>query len=161
MRHASKFRSKSNEVCDDPQRARVKALELLTGRELTGRQLCDKLKQRGFSESACQSVLDSFVEVSLIDDRRTAEMLLQKYMRMAYSRSTMRQKLQQAGLSRELIDEQIATVDEGMELENARKQARRVASRPTEKAMASLQRKGFRSSQTRAAVGETHEVDPD
>jgi regulatory protein len=164
VRRVSKSRSKSNAsggtsgsegaVADDPRRARAKALELLTGRELTGHQLCEKLKQRGFSDSICQELLESFLEVGLVDDRRVADMMLQKYLRMACSRMVIRQKMLQSGLSREIIDEQLATIDADLEQENARKQVARLSSRAPEKAIASLQRKGFSSAQTRLAVGE-------
>jgi SOS response regulatory protein OraA/RecX len=128
---------------------------------MTSRQLWDKLKQRGFSDPACQSTLESVTLLGLVDDRRAAEMMFQKYLRKACSRSVIRQKLIQSGLSRELVDEQLATLEPEAELGNARKQMARLIGRQPIKAMASLRRRGFSGSQARTVLGEVSDREPE
>jgi regulatory protein len=183
LRQKSKWKSRSSAPSDDTEtpdgaeppseeqaaldqekilrRARTKALELLAAREMTSHQFNEKMRQRGFEPEVVETTLAAMLELGLIDDRRCAELLIQKYLRAASSRMVIRQKLMQRGLPRDLIDELMLALPDELELENARRQSARLGARGREKAIASLQRKGFRTTEARRAVAEIPLVRPE
>jgi regulatory protein len=93
-------------VTPDPRR---KALELLTRREHSRRELTRKLAARGVENATAQAVVDAMAENGWQDDARFAEALVRARVASGHGPIRIRAELQQHGLSSELI--QIALDD--------------------------------------------------
>ena len=84
----------------DPRR---KALELLTRREHSRRELARKLTARGVERATAQAVVDAMAENGWQDDARFAQALVRARVASGHGPIRIRAELQQHGLSSELI----------------------------------------------------------
>ena len=88
-----------------PEGLRV-ALQLLSRREHSAKQLIEKLKQRGFADNTIDEVLNHCQQHGLQSDARFAEMLSRSRINRGYGPRVIRQLLQQAAVSAAVIDAQ-------------------------------------------------------
>lgn len=87
------------------RRARERALYLMDYRDHSYIELFKKL-EKNYDEEICYDVIDSLVQVGIVDDRRYAENLAQRLMevkRCGYFKAV--QEMRQKGISKELADE--------------------------------------------------------
>lgn len=87
------------------RRARERALYLMDYRDHSYIELFKKL-EKNYDEDICYDVIDSLVEVGIVDDRRYAENLAQRLMevkRCGYYKAV--QEMRQKGISKELANE--------------------------------------------------------
>lgn len=99
--HANEFR-----------RARERALYLLDYRDYSYIELFKKL-ENNYDEDICYEVVDSLAKVGIIDDRRYAANLAEKFVavkKFGYYRAV--REMQQKGISRELADEVLADYED-------------------------------------------------
>lgn len=87
------------------RRARERALYLMDYRDHSYIELFKKL-EKNYDEDICYDVIDSLVEVGIVDDRRYAENLAQRLMevkRCGYYKAV--QEMRRKGISKELANE--------------------------------------------------------
>ena len=96
------------------------ALNLLTARQYTARNLRRKLVQKGFSAIDVDATIDRLIANGLLDDARYAAAFARgKLLGPGASKRRIRQQLYQRGISNEVSDAAIETViaDEAVDLE--------------------------------------------
>lgn len=93
------------------RRAYNKAVDLLSRREHSKRELVEKLKQKGHGEYALQAV-EKLESYGYIDDRRFALIFAEELVRLkSYGKKRVEQELFRKGIDREIISEVISECD--------------------------------------------------
>ncbi len=134
---------------------REKALELLSRRQMSRKELLQKLKDKGFDEETAGYCADWVLERGLIDEERYAAAVVRHYAAKGCGAGRIRRELMQRGIPRELWDEALETMPEGndrldrliaakLKDPDDREAVRRLS--------ASLYRRGFSSEEIRAAL---------
>ena len=91
---------------------KTRAVELLSYRPMSARELRDKLTQKGESPEAASAAVDWLCEKGLLDDGRYAGMVVRHYAAKGYGQSRVRQELQRRGVPRELWEEALRELPE-------------------------------------------------
>ena len=134
---------------------RERALEYVSRRQLSRRELTDKLREKGFDEDIAVWCADWVTERGLLDEERYAAAVVRHYSAKGYGALRLRQELQRRGIPRELAD---AVLEERPR--DTGKLDRLVAAKLTDpedrdavrKLSAALCRRGFSSEEIRAAL---------
>jgi len=87
------------------------ALRLLARREHSYKELCRKLKQRGWPEPELESVLSDLAEQGLQSDERFAESFVRSRAQKAYGPKRIRAELGQRGIDRAQVDRALRETD--------------------------------------------------
>lgn len=82
-----------------------RAVELLSYRPMSAKELRDKLVQKGESPDAAASAVEWLVEKRLLDDGRYAGQVVRHYAGKGYGPGRVRQELQRRGVPREYWEE--------------------------------------------------------
>lgn len=143
----------------DYRRAKQRALWYLDRMDYSEKGLFDKLIKAGFEKRACAKVLAYFCEVGLIDDRRFAERLAERYSQANKSKREILNKLYQKGvpldIAREVLSEtetdEVAQIKALIEKKYAYKLSDKAS---FEKTFAALARKGFSFSAIKEALSQ-------
>ena len=116
-----------DETKDEYQEARDYALKLLSVYLRTERELCMKLREKGFSEKVSEELIKELKEEEYIDDKQyIAEYIQHQVKNRPCGKFLLIQKLLKKGLDKELIDEILPDFfDEARELKCARIAAER------------------------------------
>ena len=141
------------EKCADPAKARARALDALSAREMTSTQLYERLCAR-FTEQAAAAAVAEMVELDYVNDDRYAETRAHGLLMARKSRRAAAQNLRQKGLNSQQIEQALETVyapDENGESPELEAAAALVRSRYMKKladgrrdlVVAALQRRGF------------------
>ncbi len=85
--------------------AREKALQLVSQRQMSARELSRKLREKGFDEQAADYCVSWVTEHGLLDEERYAAAIVRHYSAKGYGEGRLRQELQKRGIPRELSDE--------------------------------------------------------
>jgi regulatory protein len=85
--------------------ARNRALELLSYRPMSCRELLDKLLQKGEAPEAAEAAVAWLREHGALDDLRYAGQVVRHYAAKGYGEGRIRQELRRRGVDRELWDE--------------------------------------------------------
>lgn len=91
---------------------KTRAVELLSYRPMSARELRDKLTQKGESPEAAAAAVDWLCEKGLLDDGRYAGMVVRHYAAKGYGQIRVRQELQRRGVPRELWEEALRELPE-------------------------------------------------
>lgn len=92
-------------------RAKEKALNLLTYRDHSKKEIYDKLRLK-YSEYVCTKTIEKLIELNLIDDRRFAQRYANELIEnKKLSLRGVKSKLYQKGIERDLIDEIIEEIE--------------------------------------------------
>lgn len=83
--------------------ARNVAMDLLSRREHSRKQLSDKLSQRGFEHDEITVVLDKLQAENLLNDSRFAESYVNQRIQRGYGPVRIRQELGERGIAADLI----------------------------------------------------------
>ena len=83
--------------------ARKAAMDLLSRREHSRKQLVDKLRQRGFEAAEISPVLDKLEKENLLNDERFAESYLNQRIQRGFGPLRIRQELVERGISSDII----------------------------------------------------------
>jgi len=143
---------------DARQRAMDKALRLLARRPRSRHEIDDALKQAGFSTDVREQVLGRLQEMAYLNDRDFARWWVENRTQFnPRSVRALQQELYQKGLSRALIDEALAALDdEALAIAAGQQRAYRwqhLARADFDKKMLSyLQRRGFAYGAARQAT---------
>lgn len=129
-------------------RAKERALWYLDRTDHSERALYDKLTRAGFAKESCAAVMAWLKEYGMIDDRRYAEHLAERYSESNVSQREAYQKLLLKGVPRELAREVTAETefDEAAQIRAVieKKYRNKLDDRASvEKVYAALVRKGF------------------
>ncbi|MCG5548675.1 regulatory protein RecX [Halorhodospira halochloris] len=146
------------------EQAREVAVRLLARREHTRRELDDKLTRRGFSSAVREQIVAEALEQGWLDEQRFAEAFVRSRVERGQGPLRLRSEMLQRGLPEELIDQAIEEyVDEHqLDWRELADQVRRKRfgdnspqqRREMQRQAQFLQRRGFTTEQTRAAIGE-------
>lgn len=154
MSFYKKYRAKpEEEKCADPAKARARAVEILSAREISSGQLYDRLCT-GFTEQASAFAVAEMVGLDYVNDDRYAEARAHGLLAARKSRRAAVQDLRQKGLSAQQIAQAVETVyapdeeGESPELEAAAALVRsryraKLASGRRDLVVAALMRRGF------------------
>lgn len=85
--------------------ARNRAMELLSYRPMSCRELLDKLIQKGESSADAEDAVTWLRERGFLDDARYAGQIVRHYAGKGYGEGRIRQELRRRGIQRELWDE--------------------------------------------------------
>jgi regulatory protein len=150
----------AKEVESTPERAKDRALRLLSVRSRSHAELFRRLRMAGFAEPDIDSTLADLETVGLIDDERFARELAAHEVggRLAGRRAAL-SSLRKAGLSRDLaeraVDEASGEDEEARAEELARSRIGRLRNLPPDAAyrrlLGFLQRRGYSGETARAA----------
>lgn len=92
--------------------AREKALELLSLRPMSCKELADKLQQKGIDADTAEFCVRWLEENRLIDDESYAAAVARHYTAKGYGAGRIRSELSRRGISRELWDDAIGALPE-------------------------------------------------
>lgn len=138
---------------------RDKALEMLSRRPYSRKELKDKLLRKGQDEESAEDCVQWLSERGFLDDGEYAGAVARHYASKGYGRGRVRSELQRRGIDRELWDESLAEMGDGTEKLDAflskrltdpsdRSQVRKVG--------AALFRRGYSWEEIRAALRRFH-----
>ena len=106
--------------CEDIERLRVdigvrraynKAVDLLSRRDHSRKELLDKLRQKGYGEYAVEAI-EKLNDYGYIDDRRFAQIFAEELVRLkSYGKKRVEQELYRKGIERDIICEVISECD--------------------------------------------------
>ena len=134
---------------------REKALELVSQRLMSIKELLQKLKDKGFDEETANYCADWITERGLIDEERYAAAIVRHYAAKGCGAGRVRQELMRRGIPRELSDEALGAMPEGND-----RLDRLIAAKlrdpddrdAVRKLSASLYRRGFSGEEIREAL---------
>ena len=141
----------------DSRRAlmREKALELVSQRQMSEKELNRKLRDKGADEETADYCVQWITERGLIDEERYAGAIVRHYASKGYGEGRVRQELMRRGVPRELWDDALGELPE-----DTSKLDRLVASKlrdpedrdAVRKLSASLYRRGYSGEEIREAL---------
>lgn len=134
---------------------KAKALELLSRRPMSAKELRDKLAQKGAEPGCAEACVRWLAEQRLLDDESYAAMVARHYAARGYGAGRIRQELSRRGVPRDCWDEAL-----GQRPDNREKIDRLIAARlhdpddrdEVRKVTAALFRRGFGWDEIRAAL---------
>ena len=145
---------------DSVEKAKQSAFRYLSYRPRSEAETRQNLRDKGFSEEAVEEVIARLTELDLLNDQTFARFWIeQRETFKPRSQRALRQELYQKGVSREIIEEVVADVDElAAARQAAEKKARTWIQLPKEafftKMNAFLQRRGFNYAITKTVTEE-------
>ena len=141
----------------DSRRAlmREKALEIVSQRQMSAKELSRKLRDKGADEETADYCVQWILERGLIDEERYAAAIVRHYAAKGYGEGRMRQELIRRGVPRELWEDALEQMPE-----DTTKLDRLVASKlrdpddrdAVRKLSASLYRRGYSGEEIREAL---------
>ena len=126
---------------------REKALELVSQRQMSAKELSRKLHDKGADEETADYCVQWVLERGLIDEERYAAAIVRHYAAKGYGEGRLRQELMRRGVSRELWDDALGEMP--VDTSKLRDPDDRDAVR---KLSASLYRRGFSGDEIREAL---------
>ena len=135
--------------------AREKALNFVSQRQMSRKELRDKLRQKGFDEDTAESCIDWLLDHGLLDEESYAAAIVRHYAAKGYGSGRIRTELIRRGIPRELQDDALNAMPE-----SDSKIDRFIASRlrdpedrdEVRKLTAALYRRGFSGEEIRSAL---------
>lgn len=135
--------------------AREKALTLISQRQMSARELKEKLRQKGVDAETAAFCAEWLTERGLIDEQAYAAAIVRHYAAKGYGAGRVRAELIRRGIPREIAEEALEAMPEGQEKldrlialklrdPDDRDELRRLS--------ASLYRRGFSSEEIRSAL---------
>lgn len=87
------------------------ALRALRHRDLSARELAERLRAKGFGETARDEALETLARTGLLDDRRFAEARARSLAARGAGDAAIRHALRLAGVEDSVVGEALATLD--------------------------------------------------
>lgn len=138
------------------QKALNAAAKQLSYRALSQEQLRDKLLAKGVAEDAVEYAVAWLEARGLLDDAAFAASVTRSYRKRGYGLLRIRQELRQRGISREIADAALAHWENDLGAMTALLEKRLHGDlsdrRTVDKAIAALQRRGYRWDEIRKAL---------
>ena len=92
--------------------AKERALRLLENRQMSRKELTDKLTRKGESVEAAEAAAELMERVGAIDDREYARTVVRHYARKGYGVGRIKSELIRRGIDRELWEEALSEMPE-------------------------------------------------
>ncbi|MBQ3702312.1 MAG: regulatory protein RecX [Oscillospiraceae bacterium] len=135
--------------------AREKALELVSQRQMSAKELAKKLRDKGFDEETADYCTAWAAQRGFLDEERYAAAVVRHYAAKGYGEGRVRQELIRRGVPRELWEDALSAMPE-----DTSKLDRYIASRlknpedrdEVRKLSASLFRRGYAAEEIRSAL---------
>ena len=86
-----------------------KAVELLSYRQMSGKEMRSKLIRKGFEAEAAEAAVSKLYELRLLDDEQYAAAVVRHYTAMGYGAGRIRAELAHRGVDRDYWDEALAS----------------------------------------------------
>ena len=134
---------------------KTRAVELLSYRPMSAKELRDKLQQKGEAPENAEAAAAWLQEKGLLDDGRYAGMVVRHYAGKGYGQGRIRQELQRRGIPRDLWEEALEQLPEQEDEITSflRSRLRDPEDRSqVQKVSAALIRRGFSWEEIRAAL---------
>ena len=139
--------------------AREKALSYISQRQMSAKELRDKLKQKGFDADTADYCVQWLLDHGLLDEESYAAAIVRHYAAKGYGAGRIRSELMRRGIPRELQEDALGTMPEP-----DAKIDRFIASRLRDpedrdelrKLTAALYRRGFSGEEIRSALARFH-----
>ena len=139
--------------------AREKALSLISQRQMSAKELRDKLRQKGVDEDTAAYCVAWLLDHGLLDEESYAAAIVRHYAAKGYGAGRVRSELIRRGIPRELQEEALGAMGESNE-----KIDRFLAARlrdpedrdEVRKLTAALYRRGFSGEEIRSALARVH-----
>lgn len=139
--------------------AREKALSYISQRQMSAKELRDKLKQKGFDEDTADYCVQWLLDHGLLDEESYAAAIVRHYAAKGYGTGRIRSELIRRGIPRELQEDALTAMPESDD-----KIDRFIASRLRDpedrdelrKLTAALYRRGFSGEEIRSALARFH-----
>jgi regulatory protein len=144
--------------------AREHALEIVSRRAMSVKELCRKLAEKGYEESVIRSCAEWLVENRFLDDADYARLLVRHYAGKGYGTGRIRSEFIRRGIAKDLWEEAFEELPENADEQLARAMQNRLrgdySRENISKVSASFFRKGYSWDQIRSAL-RTFTDDPD
>ena len=138
-----------------PEQAKARALRILERRDVSRKELTDKLTAKGESPEDAAAVADWLEDLGVINDARYAGMVVRHYAAKGYGKSRIQNELYRHGIGKELWEEALEQYPEQEETIDRLLRARLKHPDPDraeiKKATDALLRRGFSWSEINAA----------
>lgn len=144
--------------------AREKALELISRRPMSRKELIDKLLSKGETEDAAEYCAGWLEENGFIDEERYADQIARHYAAKGYGAGRVRAELSRRGLKRELWDEAMAAmpaVDEKLDRFIASRLKNPEDRDEIRKVSSALYRRGYSWEEIRSALARYNAAEED
>ena len=92
--------------------AREKALSFVSQRQMSAKELRDKLKQKGFDEDTAEYCVQWLLDHGLLDEESYAAAIVRHYAAKGYGAGRIRSELMRRGIPRELQEDALGTMPE-------------------------------------------------
>ena len=92
--------------------SREKALELVSQRQMSARELNKKLRDKGADEETADYCVQWIMERGLLDEERYAAAIVRHYAAKGYGEGRVRQELMRRGVPRDLWDDALSAMPE-------------------------------------------------
>ncbi len=135
--------------------ATEKAIALLSYRQMSGKELLSKLKQKGVPAGAAQAAVERLYELRMLDDEAYARAIVRHYANKGYGSARIRMELNRRGIDRDYWDDSLEEAPDNSDKLDRLLRAK--LSDPEDrnevrKATAALFRRGFSWEEIRAAL---------
>ena len=138
------------------EETKKRALKMLERRDLSEKELTDRLIEKGEPQEDAQAVVAWLTRLGVVDDVRYAGLIVRHYAAKGYGQRRIREELYRRGIPRELWDEALEQMPQADEKLDALLQARLRGGQPgrdeLRKAAGALARRGFSHEESTAAI---------
>lgn len=142
--------------------AKERALRMLSTRQMSRKELTDKLTQKGESPEAADAAAELMERVGAIDDGEYAGTIVRHYSKKGYGAGRIKNELSRRGISKELWDEALRQMPESDDTLDALIERKLRGREPDKKELKKvtdmLLRRGFSWSEIKSALGRYDEM---
>jgi len=96
----------------DYSKAREKAFDMLSGRSLSKKELCEKLSRKGYDEAVVVEVANELEELGYINDYDYAMLFMEHCREKMWGSKKIRYEMNQRGISNDIIEEILSECNE-------------------------------------------------
>lgn len=108
---------------------RERAYRILEGREHSAQELRQKLLRKGCPQEIVEKLLEEFISLHLIDDRRFGEMLVRSKLRQGWGQRRIYMELQRCGIGKEDLDAILSRFERELSADEEYAQVKQIAER--------------------------------
>ena len=145
--------------------ARLRAVNMISARPLSRRELQKRLTNKGAEESDAEAAADWLENIGALDDLAYAKTVVRHYSESGYGEAKLRDELRRRGVPRELWEEALSTAPDPAETLSrviaSRTKGKRLDDKGRKKLSDLLLRRGFSWRDVRAALSALGEEIPE
>lgn len=92
--------------------ARARALRILGKRNMSRREIADRLVQKGESEETAEDTADWLIQIGAVNDTEYASLIVRHYISRGYGKMRIQDELYRRGIEKELWEEALTALPE-------------------------------------------------